>query len=150
MAISLKENLTLLEVISSVDDAVRCSPEKYTEYLKTLDESLLELDENIVPTRFVLNCKLSYTATQSVKRQQMKIDKSSGEMEIDPSFYLEEIRLSLCDIKTPGEGLEFKADKQGFAERDLIAKLDRANIVMELFAALSNMKASQKDKLKKS
>lgn len=146
MALNLGESSEVFEVISSKDESVKCSPDAYGEYLSSLDESKLELDPNVSPTRFVMRRVLPYGALKKIKDQQLGY--KDGEVEVRLGFMLEEVRASLVDIKGPGKGIEFKRENDGLASKSLVEKLDAYGIVQELYAARQG--ATAKDSSKKS
>jgi hypothetical protein len=133
MALSFGNDQELVEVICSKDESVTCDADSFQEYLKTLDESLLGLNPDIQPTRFVMKKTLPYAATKKIKNEQ--IGYKDGEMELRLGFIIEEVRTALVDIKNPGSGLEFKKDGDGGASKSLIEKLEAAGIVQELYTA---------------
>lgn len=133
MALSLSGDGEVVEVVSSRDEAVTCDYDSYQEYLRTLDESLLALKQDVSPTRFVLKKTLPYAAAQRIKNQQLGY--KDGDVEVRLGFILEEVRTALSDIKNPGTGLEYKKDGDGGASKNLIEKLEAAGIVQELYTA---------------
>jgi len=135
-----------IEVIASCDPSIG-NPDKYDEYSKTLDESLLSLESE--PTRFVLRKTLPYKAARAIKDQQITFtgDKNS---KINLSFTLEDVRMSLIDIKNGGESLVYKRGSDGYADEDLIALLNGAGIVNDLYVALEASRSFKKEQLKKS
>jgi hypothetical protein len=130
-----------IEVISRVDSSVKCDSEKYDEYLKNLDESLLEMDESDKPTRFVLRKVLPYGLAKKVQNAQVRYEK--GEAQFQMSFIMEDVRCSLVDVKNPEdlpdeEKIKFEKDPEGGASEALITKLLSAGIVTDLFHAKQN------------
>lgn len=136
MALNISDDNTI-EVISSKDESVRCEAGDYSKYLETLDESLLDLDPNVSPTRFVLRTSLKYDESKAIKNQQLGY-KMNGEMSILTGFMMDVIRTCLIDIKGAGTGIEFKKDRDGKASKDLVGKLDQHGIMQELFIARQN------------
>jgi hypothetical protein len=136
MALNIKDDNTI-EVISSKDEAVGCQPDAYSKYLETLDESLLDLDPVLTPTRFVLRTSLKYDESKAIKNQQLGY-KMNGEMSILTGFMMDVIRTCLIDIKGAGTGIEFKKDSDGKASKELVGKLDQYGIMQELFIARQN------------
>ena len=133
MALSFSNDQELVEVICSKDESVSCDSDSFQEYLRTLDESLLGLNPDLAPTRFVMKKTLPYAATKQIKNEQ--VGYKDGEMELRLGFIIEEVRTALVDIKNPGAGLEFKKDGDGGASKSLIEKLEAAGIVQELYTA---------------
>lgn len=133
MAIAIDLSKKNIEVISSKDEAVQCSAEEYAEYLKTLDDAILNLKPDVNPTRFVLRKELPYDAAKVIKAEQASY--VAGEVEVNMGHAFEVVRYALIDIKNPG-GDELKFVKEsGYASRELVAKLDYLGILDELYAA---------------
>lgn len=143
-----------IEVIARIDSALKdISDENYSEYLKTLDESLLSFNDGEQPTRFVLRKVLPYGIAQKIKNQQMRMEK--GEMQVQMGFINEEVRAALVDIKNPpgipeDQQIKFKRASDGSASEELIAILDAAGIVSDLFAARKNVMEKSIENVKKS
>lgn len=137
-----------IEVIDFSDSAVSCDQEAYTEYLKSLDETILQLKEGEVPSRFVMRKDLIYGAKMAVKSHQVKL--IAGKPEFQFGSILEEVRLSLVDVKVPGYKMPKETD--GTASKALIANLDAAGIVQNLYVALNMARtgATDPEELKKS
>jgi hypothetical protein len=142
-----------IEVISKIDSALKeVTDEQYSEYLKTLDESLLRFHDGEQPTRFVMRKVLPYGIGQKIKNNQMRMEK--GEMQIQMGFMTEEVRAALIDIKNPvgipeEQQIKFKRGSDGSASEDLLALLDAAGIVNDLFAARKNYMEKSVDNVKK-
>jgi len=144
MALNIDFSNSEIKVISSKDEAVTCTQDDYDNYLKNLDETILGLKPGIKPTRFVLRKQLNYGQQQQIKSQQMTVEK--GKIGFNVGYMMEEIRLALTNIEeetTEGEAvsmnrLMFKRSSDGGADHDLIAKLESAGIVSELFTARNN------------
>lgn len=142
-----------IEVISKIDSALKdITDEQYSEYLKTLDESLLRFHDGEQPTRFIMRKVLPYGIGQKIKNQQMRMEK--GEMQVQMGFINEEVRAALIDIKNPAsvpedQQLRFKRGSDGSASEELIALLDAAGIVSDLFAARKNVMDKSLDNVKK-
>lgn len=135
MAFAPVEKKTI-EVICEKDEAVDCTPGEYQEYLKTLDEEILELKEGLEPTRFLLKTVLDYKSTQRLKNMQLSYSQSDGEMGVKLGFSIEEVRIALVGIKNPGaKSIEFKKDGDGFASKGLIEILEASGIISDLYNA---------------
>lgn len=147
MAVSF--NRSDLKVIARIDDALdpECL-ERYNDYLKNLDESLLAFREGCEPTRFVIKKSLGWQESSELKNKQVKMNRGVGnnaDMKIDinvGSAPMEEIRLALVDIEHP-EGsdpgcLVYVKDIDGYASKTLIADLDSCGIVQDLYVAKQN------------
>lgn len=137
MAFNLDESSDRIEVICSLDEAVKAPKENHDEYLKTLDESVLKLDPAVQPTRFVLKKNLTYEEQKTIKNAQLGF--KDGDMQIKLGYMVEVVRFCLIDIKGAGKGLEFKKDSDGYVAKDLVAKLDTYGIVKELNDARDNV-----------
>lgn len=142
-----------IEVISKIDTALKdITEDTYSEYLKTLDESLLSFKDDEQPTRFVMRKVLPYGVGQKIKNQQMRMEK--GEMQIQMGFMTEEVRAALIDIKNPpglpeDQQLKFKRGSDGSASEELVALLDAAGIVNDLFSARKNVMEKSVENVKK-
>lgn len=150
MALILSKNDGLIKVISSKDSSVKCDEEAYKLYTETLDEDLLELDGE--PTRFVMKRGLNYKEQQIVKDAQIQM--KGKEFSISLSYMMEEIRLALVDIENPADlpdtqKIMYKKASDGRTHHDLIAMLESAGIVAELFTARSNALGVLSDTTKK-
>jgi hypothetical protein len=140
MAIRVGTTKETILVISKIDDAIpeNLTSEAHGEYLKTLDESLLGLG-NAIPTRFVLKKTLSFAAQKHIEDVKMGVN-DEGKAEFKFGFMMETIRFALVGIENPPDmppeqQLVFKKEADGFASRELIAYLNSAGIVQELFVA---------------
>lgn len=135
MALTLNTDNNEIKIISSKDESVHCTPEVYQEYLKTLDESVLELDGE--PTRFVIRKVLPYKQNEELKKQQMtiKTDMKSRTVtpELNTAYQLFELRACLVGIDGPG--LQFKKGDDGLVDRELVSLLDQSGIADELMSA---------------
>lgn len=136
MALFISKNDGLIKVISKKDSSVTCDDEAYAQYQENLDESLLALDG--VPTRFVLKKALTYKEQQKVKDAQIKM--KGKELSVSMSYMMEEIRLALVGIENPADlpldqQIVYKKDSDGRTSEELIALLESAGVVTELYAA---------------
>lgn len=135
MALVLDFGKDTIEVISSKDEAVSCDAETYQRYLESLDEGLLGLRPDCLPTRFVMRKLLSFGMAQKIKSEQAGVNQE-GRIEIKFGFTLDDVRAALIDIKNPGsDKIAFKKDSDGYASKELIAVLDQVGIANELYAA---------------
>lgn len=138
MAIKLADARNQIEVICSIDDSVRCDEDTYKKYLETLDESLLDLDPESVPVRFVLKTTLDYKSTRQIKQDQVSMTKDGG-MGVNMGYTMLEMRLCLIDVKDPSSPLlAFKKGPDGKADEDLIVRLDACGILSDLIVARQN------------
>ena len=148
MAIRVGTTKETIFVVSKIDDAIpeTVTPEIYDQYLKTLDESLLDLN-GAVPTRFILKKTLDFATQKHI--EDVKIGVSdAGKAQFKFSFMMETIRFALVGIDNPPDmppeqQLVFTKEADGFASRDLIAYLNSAGIVQELFTAHQNASKPQ-------
>jgi hypothetical protein len=146
MAISFAKLSGNFKLVSSIDPAVNCSIEgedsDYDKYLKTLDESILNLTAE--PTRFACKRTLDFRAHKAIKGAQ--IEKDGKDMKVTTAFIMEQVRQSLVDIENP-EGtqtdLVFTRDSDGKASKELIADLESLGIVMELYTAQNELKNTE-------
>ena len=162
MALLLKTTDSVIKVISSKDASVQCSEDAYAEYLKNLDESLLELEEGAEPTRFVLKASLSYKEHTAVKNAQINMEK--GKVGVSLKFMMEEIRQALVDIEEPDSvpvnqriGFTKNADGKknskehpdGKISYETIAMLESAGVLTELYSARASEASSEEQGLVK-
>lgn len=152
MAISLPSIDETIEVISRVDSAISTTPEQYEDYLKTLDESLLQRVDGQEPTRFVLRKVLPTRAVKKLKSDQIGFEEGK------PTFrfgsILDDVRYSLIDVKNPPsvpqeQQVSFTKDTDGYASENLIAVLDAAGIIMDLYTAKNYAVQKGSDAIKK-
>ena len=135
MAINFSESSDIIKVVSRLDDAIGCSDEEYEKYLEDLDESWLDLDPEKIPVRFVLKTELNYKAQRQIKKDQVSVSQEGG-MGVNMGFMMLEIRMALTDIENPSSPkIEFSKDKDGYANSDLIARLDTYGILQDLYSA---------------
>lgn len=154
MALSLaKISDGTIEVISRMDSALdQVTDEEFSSYLQALDESLLRFKDGEEPTRFIMRRVLPYATAQKIKNMQMRMEK--GEMQIQMGFMAEEVRASLVDIKNPAdlpepEQIKYRRGSDGLASEELIAMLDSAGIVSDLFSARKNVMERSTENVKK-
>ena len=147
-----------IRVISRKDRAIeKISADAYNQYIKCLDEKVLGLEDDQPVTRFVMRKILPYKAALKVKNAQ--ITMTDGEVQPQLSFMSEEVRLALLDIENPDVDekhkkylLEFKRENDGGASFKLMAVLEAAGVVNDLYTArqhaVSSTKLDEVDKKK--
>lgn len=145
MPFQLETPKASVKVVVSKDSAVTCSSEDYDKYLETLDETLLNLSG--APTRFVLRKTLPYDAQQKVMNAQASYEK--GKVKINMAYVMEEVRLALVDIEHEEDvpninQLKYKKDSDGYCSKDLVAGLQGAGVLMDLYRARQNASGSPK------
>lgn len=149
MALLLTKSPQTIEVITFIDDSLdQVSRETYDEYLKDLDESRLTLISGKEPTRFVFKKHLSYSHAQAIKNQQVKMSKD-GNFDIQMAFTMEDVRLSLVDIKNPSyladdQKINFKADGAGGLAKDVMENLISLGVIDDFYRAISNARDKSK------
>lgn len=136
MAFSIEPADKTIKVVVSKDSAVHCSEDDYEKYTETLDESLLHLEGD--PTRFVLRKNLTYEASQKVMDAQASFVK--GKVQMNMSYVLEEVRASWIGVENPPDvskidAIVWKRDNDGLANKQLVAGLQNAGVLMDLFKA---------------
>lgn len=137
MALSIDLSKTTIEVIAFKDPSVRCDRDVYDEYLKTLDEALLDLDAESTPTRFVFRKNLPYKLSQKLQNEMFAF--ADGKAEYKIGSMMDAVRFALVDVKNPGsDSLAFKKDNVGLASEDLVATLYSAGILADLYFAHTN------------
>ncbi len=139
MALKLGSVADVFKMVSRHDDAISedITDEEFELYQATLDESHLRLSAE--PTRFVIRRTLPFAAQQEVTNQQVKVGRD-GKPQVNFGFMLEEVRCALIGIENPStmaeeDKLEFKKDADGYASKELIAKLNAAGVVSEIYSA---------------
>ena len=145
MAISIQEKEKIF-VISRLDPAIEnTKSDNYDEYLETLDEGLLEFEPGVTPTKFVIDLKPDYEKLKQIKRAQYSI--VNGETIIKSESAIETMQLVLIGIEDGGDGLVFRTEKKSsLASTELIASLERAGILNDLWVAyIKNSRGNQKD-----
>lgn len=139
----------VIRVISRLDTGLNTTdPEfdqKYNEYLKNLDESILPIKDQNVITRFIMSTTPSYNEAQSMIAMQFKL--KDGPKSIDPNYLLEQVRNSLIRIENgPNVSQEdriiWKADSDGKTDKNLIAQLHTVGAIFDLFTARINATSS--------
>ena len=150
MAFSIESSDATVKVVVSKDSAVNCTDDAYEKYTETLDESLLQLEGD--PTRFILKKNLTYEASQKVMDAQASFVK--GKVEMKMSYVLEEVRASLIAIENPPDlpkekCIIWKRDNDGLANRQLIAGLQNAGVLMDLYKARQSFTATSGEDAKK-
>lgn len=134
MAIAINAVSEVIKVISRLDDSINCSDDEYDQYLESLDESILKLEEDAKPVRFVLKSQLDYKAQRQIKKDQVSVQ--DGSMGVNLGFMMLELRLCLIDVEDPGTPLlTFVKGKDGLASEELIARLESLGISTDLIAA---------------
>jgi len=154
MALILGDREEVIKVISRKDGSIRCEEEVYEEYLKSLDESLLDLDPDSQPTRFVLKKILSSKDDIFVKNETLSMT-ADGKPVIKLGFMQKAVQIALLKIEQP-EGL---AEEQkihtkqinGKIDDETISWLDQVGVLKDLYTAKENAaNGSVKGILKKS
>jgi hypothetical protein len=150
MAIKLSSPNEVLKVISRIDDSLTedLTADEWASYLENYDETLLRFKAGMEPTRFVIKKTLSYAAQQSVANSQVGMTED-GKPQIKIGFILDEVRCALTAIENPASTPEdqriiFVKEIDGMASKELIAMLNDAGIVQELYQARQNKSAHQK------
>ena len=136
MALKLPSLHDTFKVVLRIDSAVQADAEAYQRYLETLDEGHLLLSEE--PTRFVMRKVLPNRLFKKVQNEQFEM--VDGKMQVQLAFTSEEVRCSLIGVENPphvpaDERLEFKAESDGGASENLMASLNAAGVVMDLYRA---------------
>jgi hypothetical protein len=139
MALKLGSVADTFKLVSRHDGSIAedLTDEEFELYQESLDESHLRLQSE--PTRFTIKRTLTFDAQKEVTRQQVRVGRD-GKPQVDFSFMLDEVRFALVGIENPVDMPEedkivFKKDADGFASKDLIAKLNAAGIVSEIYSA---------------
>lgn len=150
MAFSIEPVDTTIKVVVSKDNAVHCTDDEYEKYTETLDESLLKLDG--CPTRFVLRKNLSYEASQKVMDAQASFVK--GKVQMNMSYVLEEIRASWIGVENPpdlpkDQCITWKRENDGLANKGLVAGLQNAGVLMDLYKARQSFGSAPAESAKK-
>ena len=141
MALILGNRDELIKVISRKDSSVRCEEEAYEEYLKTLDEGLLDLDPEMEPTRFVMKTILTKKHDIEVKNSTMSMN-SKGEPQIQLGFMQKAVQVSLLRIEQPENlpeesKITFKMISN-LIDDETISWLDQVGVLKDLYTAKEN------------
>jgi len=156
MAIKLAGTNDQIKVILKDDSAVGPKAD-YAQYLETLDEAFLDLQEGQHPTRFVMRKVLPYDMAIKIEDSQMTI-KNLGdgepELQINPSYMLEELRCALVAVEQhesipPESRLKFGTDAKGCATQEFIASLHAAGYATTLSQARKRANRGGETKQKK-
>lgn len=158
MSLKLPSRTEVIKVIVRADSAIKWPESKedadeiWAAYLKSNDESFLEFNEGEQPTRFVLRKVLSYDQASKVQNQQMTM--RDGQVQVQMSFIMEEVRQSLVDIENPEltplpDRIQFKKDSDGGCSKEIVEGLQAIGAVMDLYTARQNASAKFSDELKK-
>jgi hypothetical protein len=150
MSFSIESVDSTIKVVVSKDSAVNCSEEEYAKYAETLDESLLNLEGE--PTRFVLRKNLTYEASQKVMDAQASFHK--GKVQMKMSYVMEEIRAAWVGVENPPElpkekHIVWKRDNDGLANREQVAGLQNAGVLMDLYTSRQSFQATSGESAKK-
>jgi hypothetical protein len=147
MALILGDRDEIIKVISRKDGSVRCEEEFYDEYLKCLDESLLDLDPDVEPTRFVMKKILSHVDDIAVKNETVKVDMK-GNPNIQLGFMQKAVQVALLRIEQPDSLSEDQKIKYKMIsnkiDEETISWLDQVGVLKDLYSAKENA-ASGKD-----
>lgn len=158
MSLKLPSRTDTIKVIVRADSALKWPESKedadevWASYLKSNDEGFLEFNEGEQPTRFVLRKVLTYDQAQKVQNQQMTM--RDGQVQVQMSFIMEEVRQSLVDIENPEltplpDRIQFKKDSDGGCSKEIVEGLHALGAVMDLYTARQNASAKFSDELKK-
>lgn len=148
MALKINKNQETIKVITRMDDALPedLSEENWSLYIDTLDESVLGLKGE--PTRFVLRVHLPLAAQKAILNEQATVS-STGQVQINIGFMLEEVRAALVGIENPvntNDPIDFKLENDGLASKELIAMLQTAGVVAFLMGIRQNYIAKKGQK----
>lgn len=152
MAFSLSKRRDAIRVILRADSAVKCDEKAYAKYLETLDESLLQLEGD--PTYFVLKLSVDYKDHQYLINCQAKL--KGKQLTTDMSHVYEEIRVRLKEIINPAsvpadQKILLTKASDGYAGHEIISALIEANVILDLWTAVTLAKTAIEDPaLKKS
>lgn len=140
MALRLADSSdSLVSLIPSNDDAL-AEASDYGEYIRTKDEAKLVFVDGKVPTRLVLNFNFSGAEAASVKNALVGGRDDDGDPKVTlGSWQFRIAKMALKEITNPpdlpeNEQLKMRRDSNGKAHDDLLAKLDRAGAVANIFA----------------
>ena len=105
--------------------------------MENLDESILNLDPEVQPTRFVLSLSTKIKDVLSAKDSLAGIAmkaQNSGDMPLY-SLMFSQVRIAIQDIMT-GDVSEMQKGSDGFISDDIMVSLAASDILPELFTAL--------------
>lgn len=142
MALKINTSKETIRVIAKEDESISVPEEMldsaYDTYIKTLNENELMLRSE--PTRFIMSKHLSQAAHETVMGKQLSIGED-GKPKFNLAYMMEEVRCSLVGIENPTgceSPIKFEKDPDGFASSDLIAFLQEAGVLQNLFNARQN------------
>ena len=136
------ESEARLEVVCRYEENIQMTKEEYQDYLKSgaNPEKLILKDGKTLAdcTLFVLRKQLDFNGHERLMKKQYDIDPVTGQPKPNPAFILSDVQNSLVDIINP-EGaehtIEFKRDTNGLVSKKILAGLNSADILLDLFTA---------------
>lgn len=140
-----KQNLKMVEVISSKDDALDMEKSNYDEYVKTGDVSKLVFVEGKQPTRFICNFELSGREASYVKNEIMGGKDEDGKPKLSYGSWQHRVaKFTLKDIQNPAdvpreEQMELKKDDRGYVNDYTMGILERYGIVDDIFVLYTHL-----------
>jgi hypothetical protein len=132
-----KRDLSCIKLVCRNDDAIK-NRDAYDSYLKSLDESELQLSET--PSRLILNLELKGSDAEKIKNAMMGGTSAEGAPAVAlGTWQFTVARLTLKGIENPPElPLEeqviYKQNVQGKPADETLAYLDRIGAVADIFA----------------
>lgn len=113
------------------DSAINANREGYEEYMETLDESLLDLSAETLPTYLVFKKSPSYRGGELVRQSQMIMD--GKKVKATTQYQVEKLRVCLVDVENSDMvALNYRKGKDGFAHKDIFEILQKANAIEDL------------------
>ncbi len=154
MALDLSGFRDSIEVVCRLDSSIG-NPDRYDEYLETLDESVLELTSQ--PTHFVVKTVLGWDTARAIRKKQVQVtggvqargpqggkkgrEATEPEITFDLTASAEEMRFALVGILNPAgvaedKKIKWEKDKADAGTcRILWAKLSAMQVTGDLYTA---------------
>jgi len=135
------EQLSVVRLICSIDDALDLEASNLEAYKESLDEKHLAFLPGKSPTVFVCNFKLDAKSMRLVNNSMLSAKGDDGKPSLAFGSWSQTIaKVALKDIQCPadqpvGDQLAMKKDASGYAHDDLLGTLEQFGVVDEIFNA---------------
>lgn len=144
MALMLDDSpvvLNTVRIIASADDAIDQGQSDFEAYKETRDEGKLVFLAGKQPTVFVCNFQLGAREARMVNNAMLGAKDDSGKPALAYGTWAQTVaKVTLKDIQNPdyvpeAKRLALRKDSNGYVHDDLLAKLERAGVVDDIFNA---------------
>lgn len=148
MALNLDDSpisLNAVRIIASADDAIDKEKSDWDAYKDVLDEKHLVFVAGKAPTVFVCNFQLGAKEARMVNNAMLGTKDDTGKPSLAYGSWAQTIaKVCLKDIQNPADVPEIKQlrlrkDASGYVHDELLAKLERAGVVDDVFSAFVNL-----------